>query len=56
MKYFKGLGLIILISLLFNLSVCGPAKSENKKSFPTPYKPPVIKELSVDAENAFGMC
>jgi len=55
MKYFKGPGLIILISLLFNLSVCGPAKSGNKKSFPTPYKPPVIKELSVDAENAFGM-
>jgi glutaminyl-peptide cyclotransferase len=55
MKYFKGFGSVILIPLLFNLSVCGPAKSENKKSFPALYKSPVVNELSVDAENAFSM-
>jgi glutaminyl-peptide cyclotransferase len=55
MKYFKGFGSVILIPLLFNLSVCGPAKSENRKSFPALYKSPVVNELSVDAENAFSM-
>lgn len=55
MKYIRGFGSIFLISLFLNLSVCGPVRSEGRKSFLAPSGPPVVKSLSIDAENAFSI-